>query len=245
MSLRRMKARYCVGRYDLDTFKDESCPLRAKLTGPDDVCPDCFRAIGFNPAFYNARDRISDKQLRYNRLPHVVYLAWFGPGILKVGISSRPRAMHRLLGQGARAAAIIAEASNAEAARAIEAKAVKHPGIRETVRTAQKIAGFEVPMVWPDAVREMMAMAAQLEAMVPGLTITPAMNLEGYYGDCAIDPFFANLTDSKPLELEGTCVGLAGAVMIGRSNARGWVVDTHALTGHLIELRLTNPPEPA
>jgi hypothetical protein len=154
IELRRMKARYCIGRYDIDTFRDDPCPHRAKLSDSGDVCPDCFGAIGFNPAFYNARDRISEKQARYNQQPHVVYLAWFGAGIFKVGISSRARAMHRLLGQGTRTAAILAELSNADAARNIEAQAVKHPGIRETLRISLKIVGLEVPMVWRDAAKE-------------------------------------------------------------------------------------------
>ena len=104
-TLKKLPQRYCIGPFDLKTYESSACPLMTELpdaaTYSDDMCPACREATGFNPAFYNA-DAISPQQRAYNLTPHFVYMAYFSPAHLKVGISSETRGIERLLEQGAR-----------------------------------------------------------------------------------------------------------------------------------------------
>ncbi|HVZ33517.1 MAG TPA: DUF2797 domain-containing protein, partial [Polyangiaceae bacterium] len=137
-TLQALSGRYCTGRHDLKSGRSQPCPERAELGPPPyEQCNECFRATGFNPAFYNAMS-ISPEQQRRNREPHVVYLAHFGAGTLKVGMTYERRGIGRLLEQGARAAALLARFPDAYAARELEERVARVLGIPEAIRPARK-----------------------------------------------------------------------------------------------------------
>ncbi|MEV8546123.1 DUF2797 domain-containing protein [Streptomyces sp. NPDC051572] len=81
--------RTCVGA------RGNACPVRAAVpersTGAR--CEECAR---LDRAHSVAADTIAD-----DPRPYHVYLAWFGPGLLKVGITAEERGSARLLEQGA------------------------------------------------------------------------------------------------------------------------------------------------
>ena len=113
--------RRCVGTFDLATFNTYSCPNHSILekSNKGERCSVCQYKVGFNPAFYNA-ESISPHQKKYNETPHVVYLAYFSPLHIKVGIASEKRQTIRLLEQGARAAIVLERFSDAYKARGLE-----------------------------------------------------------------------------------------------------------------------------
>ncbi|MEU1051645.1 DUF2797 domain-containing protein [Streptomyces sp. NPDC005876] len=81
--------RTCVGA------RGHPCPLRAVVPGRSTGarCEECAR---LDRAHSVAADTIAD-----DPRPYRVYLAWFGPGLAKVGITAVERGMARLLEQGA------------------------------------------------------------------------------------------------------------------------------------------------
>ncbi|WP_432117372.1 DUF2797 domain-containing protein [Streptomyces sp. bgisy032] len=81
--------RTCVGA------RGHACPVRAAVPGRSTGarCEECAR---LDRAHSVAADTIAD-----DPRPYHVYLAWFGPGMLKVGITARERGSARLLEQGA------------------------------------------------------------------------------------------------------------------------------------------------
>ncbi len=81
--------RRCVGA------RGNACPLRAVVPGrvTQARCPECAR---LDRAHSVAADTIADDPRTYR-----VYLAWFGPGMLKVGITAEERDAARLREQGA------------------------------------------------------------------------------------------------------------------------------------------------
>ncbi|MEO3972892.1 DUF2797 domain-containing protein [Streptomyces sp. CAU 1734] len=81
--------RLCVGA------RGNACPLRAPVSGRSGRarCPECAR---LDRAHSVAADTIADDSRTYR-----VYLAWFGPGMVKVGITGEERGAARLLEQGA------------------------------------------------------------------------------------------------------------------------------------------------
>ncbi|MGW0839492.1 DUF2797 domain-containing protein [Streptomyces sp. NPDC002787] len=81
--------RICVGA------RGNACPVRAGVPGRSTGarCEECAR---LDRAHSVAADTIAD-----DPRPYHVYLAWFGPGMVKVGITAVERGPTRLLEQGA------------------------------------------------------------------------------------------------------------------------------------------------
>ncbi|MGI5456159.1 DUF2797 domain-containing protein [Streptomyces sp. CA-249302] len=81
--------RTCVGA------RGNPCPVRAVVPGRSTGarCEECAR---LDRAHSVAADTIAD-----DPRPYHVYLAWFGPGMIKVGITAEERGSARLLEQGA------------------------------------------------------------------------------------------------------------------------------------------------
>ncbi len=81
--------RTCVGA------RGHACPARAGVPGRSTGarCEECAR---LDRAHSVAADTIAD-----DPRPYRVYLAWFGPGLVKVGITAYERGAARLLEQGA------------------------------------------------------------------------------------------------------------------------------------------------
>ncbi|CAM5630520.1 hypothetical protein GCM10010329_22040 [Streptomyces spiroverticillatus] len=81
--------RRCVG------VRGNPCPLRAVVAGraTQAQCGECARLDRSRSV---AADTMAD-----DPRPYAVYLAWFGPGIVKVGITREDRGPARLLEQGA------------------------------------------------------------------------------------------------------------------------------------------------
>ncbi|MCX3287493.1 DUF2797 domain-containing protein [Streptomyces sp. NEAU-H22] len=82
-------ARICVGA------RGHACPVGAAVPGRSTGarCEECAR---LDRAHSVAADTIAD-----DPRPYHVYLAWFGPGMVKVGITAEERGSARLLEQGA------------------------------------------------------------------------------------------------------------------------------------------------
>ncbi|MFC7813120.1 DUF2797 domain-containing protein [Streptomyces sp. NPDC057367] len=81
--------RTCVGA------RGHGCPVRAGVPGRSTGarCEECAR---LDRAHSVAADTVAD-----DPRPYRVYLAWFGPGLVKVGITAYERGSARLLEQGA------------------------------------------------------------------------------------------------------------------------------------------------
>jgi len=137
--------KYCTGWVDFDNHSSQVCPDSATVDGKYENCLKCRDRTGFNPAFYNA-DSVSAQQEKINQNPHLVYLAYFAPGVIKVGISQEERGIRRLLEQGARLALKLETFSSALIARQYEAKIARLDGIMETVAASKKLELIKHPL---------------------------------------------------------------------------------------------------
>ena len=137
--------KYCTGWVDFENHCSQICPDSATVDGKYENCLKCRDRTGFNPAFYNA-DSVSAQQERINQNPHFVYLAYFAPGVIKVGISQEERGIRRLLEQGARLALKLETFSSALIARQYEAKIASLSGIMETVAASKKLELIKHPL---------------------------------------------------------------------------------------------------
>ncbi|MEU0401993.1 DUF2797 domain-containing protein [Streptomyces sp. NPDC006197] len=89
LAFRAVGVRRCPGA------RGNPCPLEAVVPGRSTGgrCPECAR---LDRAHSVAADTVAD-----DPQPYRVYLAWFGPGMTKVGITAEARGETRLLEQGA------------------------------------------------------------------------------------------------------------------------------------------------
>ena len=136
--------KYCTGWVDFENHCSQICPDSATVDGKYENCLKCRDRTGFNPAFYNA-DSVSAQQEKINQNPHFVYLAYFAPGVIKVGISQEERGIRRLLEQGARLALKLETFSSALIARQYEAKIASLDGIVETMPIHKKLELMKQP----------------------------------------------------------------------------------------------------
>ncbi|WP_269854866.1 DUF2797 domain-containing protein [Streptomyces sp. RPT161] len=124
------------------------CPWQA--TVPDGAvsgqCPDCS---AMDRSSSVAADTAFD-----DRRPFRLYLAWFGPGLLKLGITAAERGHNRLREQGALAHTWLGQGPLAAARRA-EASLGPALGIPDRVRHATKLAARMAASDPADRTREM------------------------------------------------------------------------------------------
>ena len=136
-------------------------------------CLVCRNKTGFNPAFYHAKT-ISKQQEALNQNPHFVYLAYFAPGLIKVGISQEARGIRRILEQGARTAIKLETFPSASVARQYEAKISRLDGVVEHVIHGRKLALLSLPFDEVKASAELRDIQQRVEQTI-GVTFESAM----------------------------------------------------------------------
>jgi len=238
-TLRRFKRRLCIGRYDLATSVHHPCPTRAPVDEKETHCPDCQRAIGFAPAFYNLTlDQLSSQQRRYNDTPHVVYLAWFAPSVIKVGISSSERRIDRWLEQGVIGATVIFHTANAYEARKLEEMVSSEFKYREVVRSNEKLRGlFPAPDHRVCATE--LAVARWEIAKLCSIKVQEEEIFDGrphYLADSfpAREP--VDLSNERPLVVSGFGHGIIGDILLIIQRDDFYCVRLKTILAHVVEL---------
>jgi hypothetical protein len=233
--------RYCTGWHDLATSESSPCPEQATIITNYDQCMHCQRKTGFNPAFYNASS-VSEQQQARNAEPHILYLAHFGPGVVKVGISYSKRGIRRLLDQGARSALIIKDYPNANIARQYEAKIAALDGIAETLQLKTKYRLLAFPYD-PDAgVNELLNTRQRL---IEELKIQPDDNqpllLEPHYlGEHTFAPHqLVHLQDGR---ISGKSLGMIGSSYIAEQDGTPYFLSLGNLTGYKVAISEDEQP---
>ncbi|MFI6448437.1 DUF2797 domain-containing protein [Kitasatospora sp. NPDC050543] len=87
--------RRCTGMWSTAQRRRRHCPHRSELD-PGSSAVQCGPCQSVDPGLALARDHVLD-----NGQTYLLYLAWFGPGLLKVGITAEQRGTRRLLEQAA------------------------------------------------------------------------------------------------------------------------------------------------
>ncbi|MDR2535773.1 MAG: DUF2797 domain-containing protein [Treponema sp.] len=214
MTIENTDARYCVGTYDLSAFATSPCKVQAVLEPAfkGNHCKNCQFEIGFNPAFYNAKT-ISPQQARYNSSPHVVYMAYFSPQHIKVGIASERRHSIRLLEQGARSAIVLAKFPNAQQARQLEARLCSNSGILEIVSSDTKLRLLTEEVY--DAKKAADILLSSAKRYYSQSAIGTPIDLEPYYFyGKQLDGSIQKMANQKETQVAGLLKGMIGDLVI-------------------------------
>ena len=205
--------KYCTGWVDFENHCSQICPDSATVDGKYENCLKCRDRTGFNPAFYNA-DSVSAQQEKINQNPHFVYLAYFAPGVIKVGISQEERGIRRLLEQGARLALKLETFASALIARQYEAKIADLSGIMETVTASKKLGLIKQPLDTAAAERALADTLARIQQKL-GLDFPNCQLImcEDYFQTASVDPTRIILMKDKP-QLVGYVLSVIGSIAI-------------------------------
>lgn len=224
LRLQPLATRYCTGTYGEASKKHIPCPHQRQVKVPYQNCYPCFEAIGFNPAFYNVpQEQLSLRQQVYNEEPHATYLAYFGPGIVKVGITRHTRVRQRWLEQGARAAVVLQVAPNAYQARELEARISTDFRIPERITGAQKKGLLNVPYSFSQATATL-SQRSQVITKDLGLE-TPTHLVQDLQAHYFLDTQPQTLLDAdrRKQPIAGPVMGMVGDLLIYRSEERFWM----------------------
>lgn len=205
--------KYCTGWVDFDNHCSQICPDSATVDGKYENCLKCRDRTGFNPAFYNA-DSVSAQQEKINQNPHFVYLAYFAPGVIKVGISQEERGIRRLLEQGARLALKLETFSSALIARQYEAKISALDGIVETMPIHKKLELIKQPFDRADGEEKLRQKLLEIEQKI-GVSF-PRSELilcEDYFQTASVDLTRVILMKDKS-QLVGHVLSVIGSIAI-------------------------------
>ena len=236
-SMTKLPRKFCTGWFDFKTYASHACDNEQEMLGDSKFtdCSVCQEKTGFNPAFYNA-ETISAQQREYNQTPHFVYMAYFAPDFLKVGISSETRGLERLLEQGARAAAVMGRFPNADEARELEAYLCSQEGIFETMRASKKTELFaETVFNYEEAKKTLEKKAAEFD-------ITPEIYWDFtpyYFGGLAPKAGTIHVApNASDTVCGGRCIGLIGTTIVFQQNGENFPIDLKSWKGHAIQFDL-------
>ena len=238
-TLKRELGRYCTGQFDLKTLENDVCPNNAELLSPKaNVCFDCFDFIGFNPAFYHLEQhQISPQQRAYNQTPHIVYLAYFAPGLIKVGISSNDRKEHRWKEQGARFIAHIYTVENAYEARHIEEKISSELTLPEVVLGKKKRSLLNIELNVPQAKHELLALIDQIDKVVPKKANREIIfSMEHYYnpGTVRLNSTIIDVSENTEGKISGKCLGLYGDIVLFENEGQQFMCSLKKLISYKV-----------
>ena len=227
--------RRCTGWRDITAGERYSCPLNLDVEPKYEQCPTCQKKTGFNPAFYHATS-VSPQQEARNAEPHILYLAYFGADIIKVGISHAARGHARLLEQGARRAVILDTFATANIARQYEARIAALPGISETVAVRQKIAALAGSF---DAAKLQSAVEVVTTKLGVSFNASEVLSFDEAFFAYGI-PKLADVYDATSLDLiSGHVSGMLGAVMCCTQQDTPILLPLKRLVGYTAQLSYT------
>ena len=233
--------RFCTGWHNLTTGETHPCPDNASLPLQYHECRHCQQKTGFNPAFYHAT-AVSPQQQARNQEPHLLYLAHFAPGTLKVGISHAKRELRRLLDQGARSCLVLKTFPTAKTARDYEAQIAALTGIAETLQTRLKqqlLNQFYDPV---PAHQELLATRTRIEQET-GLETEEAtpISLDNHY--FIQPPKVGQLIDLKDQQkISGRCIGLIGGTLVAEQDDAHFTLSLSKLRGYKATLGSQEEP---
>ena len=237
ITLYQLPQRYCTGSYSLLTMQSCPCPHKKGISGYRQKCNYCQKVTGFRKALSElSYEDIPSQQEAYNQLPHDVYLAYFIPGIVKVGIAYHHRLYSCLLEQGAQAALVIQESANAHEASML-AKEVTSLGIQKKVKANQKATWLaHIPYQSSIAKKQLIATREKLyEKLGERIVYTPTIYEFQYtYWPSGIPQYFS-LGGQFPAKITGTVAGMVGSLLaLYTSPTRCLVLETKLCLGKLL-----------
>jgi hypothetical protein len=234
--------RYCVGWRDMTEGVRHTCPDRQTVLPKYEQCAACQTRTGFNPAFYHASS-VSTQQEARNLEPHILYLAHFGAGVVKVGISHAKRGHARLLEQGAHSALILDELPSAHIARQYEAQIATLPGIAESIQLRKKMTLLATHYDHVAASKELNDIKQTIETKLAiKFSNNEILSLDSVYFPHAIPQLFEAHSMTDQHFISGLGAGMIGSLLFCQQQEELYYIALKKYVGYNVEIGNTVTP---
>jgi len=230
----------CTGYYSETGY--HACASNTQLySSTASQCDACERIQGFKSAFLMGRNPNSRME-EYLSQDHLIYIAYFEPGILKVGTVAKSRKFIRLIEQDALIYTFIAESSGRNIQK-IERYISKNFNITETVKSSHKIK-FLSQKPDLDKARDLINSAFNRIASKIDSSLEEELKFKLYKGSLEIIDisnssalyFPSNFQKlSQEVNLVGNFKGIRGRNLIIENATKDYALDTDFLVGRYID----------
>lgn len=246
------KRKYCIGFNNenglnkcINTYSNN---IGFNLWKPYQIqCFHCERAQGFKSAFFFGEDP-NEYTRKHLEQQHYIYLAYFYPGIVKVGTASSTREGIRLIEQDALMFAFIA-VSDGFNIQKLEKEISKKLNITQTVRSRKKLDNLSKKI---DSDAAKILLKSNIDKVLKSFEntefeswffdrekikiedITEQKNI--YYPEGKVqllNPEYFN--DLEFIPIVGKYLGLRGRFLLIENDFKTYALDTRFLTGRTVE----------
>lgn len=228
--------RFCTGWRDITNGEVFSCPDTQSVEHKYEQCSACQNRTGFNPAFYHATS-VSSQQEARNQEPHILYLARFGKGVIKVGISHAKRRLSRLLEQGARDALVLDTFPTAHVARQYEAKIAAMHGILETLQLRKKLSLIENAYDHKEGEDELRETKKRIEETLKvAFTGDTVINLDPLFFPSGAPSLSDSFCTQEQARISGHAIGSLGTLLFCHYNDTPVYLPLKKYVGYHVDL---------
>ncbi|MFW9958373.1 MAG: DUF2797 domain-containing protein [Candidatus Odinarchaeota archaeon] len=220
----------------------ERCPENSIVLGTGQKCGPCQAGDIADPCIRcdgRRCDAIEARKLQCDATTYVIYAVLFNDGTLKVGVSSKGRALTRWVEQGADYAGVLREIEGGRTARRVEDRIGRLQGITKQVRSERKTRALldKLDMTAAHALLEQFMESAshlELNSNVELLDLSSHYTLKDL--ESQPSPWRKR---SEPIDgkaIVGEIVGMKGSLMVTRIDTSIMVVDLRQIIGYNIDL---------
>lgn len=234
--------RYCVGWRSPESGKATPCPDEAVTKGSSQ-CEACLRREVIVPCHRCTGERCGNPARREKCIQpdnHEIYLAFFRPGLIKVGVARSERINDRVAEQSSRAAISIGQADGKEI-RNMEYHC-RHIGYVDRVSLSTKLDAWAVPAQREAMYAELEKAADAIRSRLSGSWYKKARRIDDVGDFPSLVKRPRQLVHMAGLRLRGTIEGIYGNLVVVLSDSGDNVAfESASLVGY--RLRQLAPDE--
>jgi hypothetical protein len=231
----------CIGSITA-SGKLERCPENSVVLGAGQKCGPCQAGDIADPCIRcdgRRCDALEARRLQCDATMYIIYAVIFNDRLLKVGVSSRGRALTRWVEQGADYAGVLREIEGGRTARRIEDRIGRLQGITKQVRSERKTRALLDNLEKTDAqslLDEFIKRASHLElnSDVDLLDMSPYYTLKTLESQPTVWRKRSEPVDGKVIV--GEIVGMKGSLIVTKIGTSLSVVDLKQIIGYTIDL---------
>jgi hypothetical protein len=231
----------CIGSITT-SGKLERCPENSIILGTGQKCGPCQAGDIADPCIRcdgRRCDALEARKLQCDATTYIIYAVIFNDRTLKVGVSSKGRALTRWVEQGADYAVVLREIEGGRTARRIEDRISRLQGITKQVRSERKTRALSDTLDRAEAqsvLDEFVQHASHLElnSNVKLQDMSPYYSLKDLESQPEVWRKRSESVDGKAII--GEIVGMKGSLMVTRIDTSLSVVDLKQIVGYTIDL---------
>ena len=230
----------CIGSID-ESGKLSPCPENAVVFGSAQKCGPCSAVDIMDPCIRcdgRRCDAVDARRLQCEQTDYVVYAAIFNDKTLKVGVSSKGRALTRWVEQGADYAGVLRNINGGRNARRVEDRIGKLKGVTKQVRSERKTRALLDNL----ALSEAEEIVEDFISKSNHLKLDKAVKLQDlskFYSlprlDTTPTPWRKRSDPINGRAIVGEIIGLKGSLMVTVLQSSLTVVDLRQLIGYSID----------